>query len=256
IPVARKRIKVQKGRKANKAGHSQTMEIETHEDTEGWQTVPKGRGRNRTNKSTNVFTDQQTSNNETMHMKDDQTKVTAMCEESTAKATIPKHKGTPANNGHLTLSSPPGQTTTSGTKHGRGTPQDIDKSQEKMKHPHPRESPNTSNIIAADPLDFPDRELHSTTTDTTNQKEKGDVNEYEHFETDSDEEVEDTQSLIDYNSASDGDNLAMTNLYLSGDMDMAIPRDIQNFDGLTPSGTCKSKNKKNNIDFTPIVSND
>lgn len=79
---------------------------------------------------------------------------------------------------------------------------------------------------------------------------------YEHFETDSDEEVEDTQSLIDYNSASDGDNLAMTNLYLSGDMDMAIPRDIQNFDGLTPSGTCKFKNKKNNIDFTPIVSND
>ncbi|KAG5568654.1 hypothetical protein H5410_064334 [Solanum commersonii] len=37
---------------------------------------------------------------------------------------------------------------------------------------------------------------------------------YEHFETDSDEEVEDTQSLIDYNSASGGDNLAMTNLYL------------------------------------------
>ncbi|KAH0713249.1 hypothetical protein KY289_009208 [Solanum tuberosum] len=253
---AEKEDKSAKGKEANKAGHSQTMEIETHEDTEGWQTVPKGRGRNRTNKSTNVFTDQQTSNNETMHMKDDQTKVTAMCEESTAKATIPKHKGTPANNGQLTLPSPPGQTTTSGTKHGRGTPQDIDKSQEKMKHPHPRESPNTSNIIAADPLDFPDRELHSTTTDTTNQKEKGDVNEYEHFETDPDEEVEDTQSLIDYNSASDGDNLTMTNLYLSGDMDMAIPRDIQNLDGLTPSGTCKSKNKKNNIDFTPIVSND
>jgi len=99
-----KEDKSAKGKEANKAGHSQTMEIETHEDTEGWQTVPKGRGRNRTNKSTNVFTDQQTSNNETMHMKDDQTKVTAMCEESTAKATIPKHKGTPANNGQLTLS--------------------------------------------------------------------------------------------------------------------------------------------------------
>ncbi|KAH0669157.1 hypothetical protein KY285_023315 [Solanum tuberosum] len=83
-----------------------------------------------------------------------------------------------------------------------------------MKHPDPRESPNTSNIIAADLLDFPDRELDSTTTDTTNQKEKGEVNKYEHFETDSDEEVEDTQSLIDYNSASGGDNLAMTNLYL------------------------------------------
>lgn len=41
-----------------------------------------------------------------------------------------------------------------------------------MKHPDPRESPNTSNIIAADLLDFPDRELDSTTTDTTNQKEK------------------------------------------------------------------------------------
>ncbi|KAG5568653.1 hypothetical protein H5410_064333 [Solanum commersonii] len=85
-----KEDKTAKGNEANKTGHSQTTEIETHEDTEGWQTVPKGRGRNRTNKSTNVFTDQQTSNNETMHMKDDETKVTAMCEESTAKATIPQ----------------------------------------------------------------------------------------------------------------------------------------------------------------------